>query len=701
MRLITMHEEKTEAQKISDYRLDFERGLNHTSEQRDKCNADIRFDTVDGGHWEGGYEEQFQNRPKIQLPLISQAINRFYGEWLTNKATVKYRPKNTKAEKEAEILTGLYRADSRRRGGEFALNNAVLEAIRGGVGAFKISTEYEDELDDENDDQVIVFDPIYSAHSCVVFDPSAKRMDKADAKWCFILHELSDEAFRDQFPDVDPSSFAQINDRRSFNWSNGTTSYYVAERYEIVKKRTEVVTYKHPITEEKRTYESDEIKEVVDELADMGFEFVSEKKVTRKFVEKSVISGANEYLEEPKRIAGKYIPVVSLYAYWQYTDGQEFYWGMIRKFKDVVRLADMQVSALAEVAATSVKQVPIFTPDQMAGHQTNWSQAHLGKKNYQLINPIKNPDGTMSHVGPVGVVSPPAVDPALGALLDVSSGIIQQETGGNPQNVLDTEASGKAILATQQRVDMQTQSIMKNIEMALKYSGDVYASIAADTYNHTKVMTTLGIDDTENTVTLFESVMDEETGKIVQINDINQPFEVIPDVGPAFSSMRQNTMADLAELASTVGQTRAGDDYMPAIIAMTVANMDGVGLEDLKEFNNKKLIAMGMREPETDEEKAYAQELAQSQQGQADPMMIAAQAEMKKADADLQGAQNKQVDNKIKMFEAETDRLGLQVKAKEAGVKIENTQADTMGKMIDNQARIQKQRPRRLLLQQI
>ena len=687
-------DDKDNADVIGKYRLEFERARNHTEEQRDMCNEDIRFVTTPAAQWDGFLSEQFSNRPRFQLDKLSQAVNRFYGEWLTGRATVTYRPENGKAEKEADILSGLYRKDERRCGGDFAVDNAVLEAIRGGMGAYRFSTEYVDEEDTENDDQYITIEPVYSAHASLIWDSNAKRMDKADAKWCYIIHEVDTESLEEQFPDADLSSFTQSNDRRDFNWNSSNNSMFIAERYGVVVEKTKAISYIHPVTGERKTYYQDQIADVMDELSDMGFELDGEKKVSRRYVERCVMGGGSDYLEPPARIAGKNIPVVPLYAYWTYTDGQEFYWGMVRNQKDAQRLLNMQISSLAEIAATSIKQVPIFTPEQVSGHEGNWSQAHLGKKNYQLLNPITDEEGNVVQDGPVGVVSPPIVDPAVGALIEVTGSHIQQETGGNPQNVLDPQASGKAILATQQRVDMQTASIMKNIKKALKRGGEIYRDMAADIYNGPQMMTLLGEDDIESTVMLFEAVMDSQTGNIVEINDITKDkFEVVVDTGPDYASRRQETMNNLLEMLGVVGNMPQGESYIPAIMGMIIENTDGTNLDDLKEFNNKQMMRSGFREPKSDEDKAFMQQLQQeqAQNQEQNPMVLAAQAEMMKGQADMLSAQNKQAANQINMFKAETERMELGVDAQVAGVKIENTQADTMnkrldgmGKMIDN-----------------
>lgn len=604
--------EHTDSELLSKWRVEFNDGWDTTAEQRDDCNEDIRFVTTPSAQWEGFLGEQFANRPRYQFDEVSQEVNRFYGEWLTNRATVKYRPEAGSNVDDAKILNGLYRKDERRNDGQFAIDHGVLEAIQGGYGAFRLSAELEDEDDEENNLQHIIFDPLVSAHSMVVWDPNSKRYDKSDAKWCIILTEMDRDSAEDEFG-VEISSFATPNDRREFNWSNKKGSIFIAERYGLEKKKTKVFVYRHPVTGEEVEYLKDELQEkgVIDDIADQGYEKIKERKKTIRTVEKAVFSG-NTILEEPHKIAGKNIPVIPIYAYWTYTDGEEFFYGMVRKRKDAQRLLNMQVSSLAEIAATSVKQVPIFTPKQVSGHENNWAQAHLGKKNYQLLNPLTDAQGTVIQTGPIGMVSPPVVDPALAALVEVTRGYIQQQAGGVPQDVVDPNASGKAILAMQERVNMNTQSIMKNIQRSLKRAGEIYRSMAEDIYDTPRAITLTGEDDVDFDALLFKLVVDEETGELVEINDVSKgKYETVVDTGPAYSSKRQQTAEEIRGLMSILPPD---SPYTAPLLAVLVENIDGTNLDDIKAFNRKLMLTQGLKEPENEEDELVIQQAQQAGQ---------------------------------------------------------------------------------------
>lgn len=613
---------------LSEWRLEFNDAWSSSSEQRDYCNEDIRFVTTPAAMWEGFLRDQFANRPRFQFDQISGHVDRVYGEWLTNRATVNYRPEVGGNEGDAKILNGLYRKDERRDDGQYAIDAAVLEALQGGYGAFKLATET---IDEEENLQHVMFKPLVSAHAMVAFDPNSKRYDKSDARYCYILTEMSRSRAEDMW-DTEITSFTTPFDRREFNWNGVRDSIFIAERYEVMEKRKKVFKYRNPLGKEVE-YLEDELREegVIDDLAEQGYEKTGEKRKWIRHVEKSVFSG-NTMLEEPRKIPGKHIPVIPIYAYWTFTDGMEYYYGLVRKQKDPQRLLNMQISTLAEVAATSVKEVPIFTPQQIKGHERNWAQAHLGKKNYQLVNPLKDAQGNIIGAGAIDRVSPPNVDPALAALVDITSNQIQSTTGGVPQDVVDPDASGKAILAMQQRVDMGTASIMKNIQRSLKRCGEVYRSIAEDIYDTPRLVTLTGEDDIDFEEQLFKLTVDNETGELKEINDITQgKYEVIVSTGPAYSSMRQQTVEEIRELLTVLPE---GSPYTAPLLAVLIENVDGTNIDAVKEFNKRLMLIQGIREPENEEEAALLQQIqSQNDQGDMTQVLLASAAQEQQASA--------------------------------------------------------------------
>jgi len=663
---------------------------NLTEFQRDQSNESIRFVDVSGAQWEGWAGVQFANRPRMELDKASQSVNLFQAEWRTNRFAVKYRSSDEKTSaKDAEFFNGLFRKDYRDSNGEQSMDNVVNEMSKGGVGALRLKTEFVSEDDPENMDQKIIFEPLYNAYNTVVWDPQAKAQDKNDAGWCDIITTYTEDAFNEAYPDASPESFFQPSDRNIFNLNN-IKLIYVSEHYQVKKKKALAFSYKNKLTGEKRVIFKDDIEEVIGQLADAGFRKTGERRIMRKTIEKSILFGGG-FLSKPRRIVGDMIPVAPCYGYRSYVDGQEYYYGLVEKQKDAQRLSNMAISNMAENAATSSASTPILTPDQVAGHEQRWAEKALSKHAYMLLNSLDE-QGKPIPLGPLQHTQPHAIDPNTSLILDVAGNYIVSQSGGMPQDTLDPDASGKAINAMIQRVDMQTAVLMDNISLCTKTVGKIYLGMASEVYDTERFIKLVGEDGSEKDALLMEYVLHPKVDKFVRINDVKaMKLDVVVDTGASYANQRRETVDVLGQLLQNIPQ---GSQYEPLILAGIIENIEGAGLEGIKKFNRQQQILQGTIKAETEEDLEFVQSQSQQQQ-QPDAAMVLAQAEDKKGDADIAEVQRKtqadqfsaltaQQKNQVETFRAQTDRIAVQIDAEEAGATINSKNIDSFGKEIDN-----------------
>ncbi|HCS7460796.1 TPA: portal protein, partial [Escherichia albertii] len=91
------------------------------------------------------------------------------------------------------------------------------------------------------------------------------------------------------------------------------------------------------------------------------------------------------------------------------------------------------------------------------------------------------------------------------------------------------------------------------------------------------------------------------------------------------------------------------------VSSMILDNMDGEGMDDLKEYNRNQLLLSGVIKPRTPEEQQMVEQAKQQQASQPDPAMVAAQGQLLAGQAELQKAQNEQAAIQVKAFQAQTD----------------------------------------------
>lgn len=657
------------------YKQDVDRDVSIVDEQRDKANEDMRFVNVSGGMWEDFLETEFSDRTKLEFDIISNYINRFIGQWNQNRVGVEFKPDDSRtSDEDAELLNGIYRADFRQFSGKMSVDNAVDEQATCGYGAFKLGTRFVDEDDPENDFQRTEWRPIYNAYNTIFWDRSAKRIDKRDAKYCTELIPFTQDSFEIEFPGKNPVSAYDPNTRRGLNVNRSNPKLiYVGKRYQIIKKKETVFVYNNLIDNKVEIYSEEDHELVKQELEANEFKsFVRKRVIMKQTVETTLFSG-DEILEEAKRIPGKYIPIIPIYGYHAYIDGVEWYRGLVRKLMDASRLFNMQVSQLAENAASAGQEIPIFDPDQMKGGVGDlW--ADRNSKPYLLARALRNEDGSVVHHGPTAYLKPQQLDGNVQALLQIVPNFVQDVTGGAPQDTINPDMSGKAINALMKREDLNTQVLNDNIANAVEWSGVVWESIATDgIYTEERMVTLIGKDGTESQKQLLRAVLDEDSGKLIRANDLTgKKFRVYADVGPQYNTLREQTVEDLKGMLDSIKEIPGAQQYLAPMLAVMMDNITGVNLDTLKDFNRRIMIMQGLAKPETDEEKQMLADM-QAQQNNPDGQALLLAAAAEQASAEARERESKVVDNMASAAkkQAETNQIISETRTNEAKTLVE------------------------------
>jgi hypothetical protein len=633
-------------------------------DERYQCLQDRRFYSIAGAQWEGKLGEQFENKPKFEVNKIHLAVLRIINEYRNNRITVDFISKEGQEHDQlADACDDLYRADEQDSVANEAYDNAFEEAVGGGFGAWRLRTCYEDEEDDENDYQRIRIEPIFDADSSVFFDLNAKRQDKADAKKCYVLSSMTVDSYIDTYDD-DPSSWPKDIEDYAFDWL-APDVVFVAEYYKVEETTETIRIFKGlDETEERFTkadFDNDE--DLEERLAATGYEEVRQKKVKRRKVHKYILSGS-KVLEDCGYIAGKHIPIVPVYGKRWFVDNVERCMGHVRLAKDPQRLKNMQLSKLGEISALSSVEKPIFTPEQVAGHQVMWSEDNLKDYPYMLVNPITDQNGQPVITGPIGYTKPPAVPPAMAALLQLTEQDMQDILGNQQQgDKIVSNISGDAVDMIQQRLDMQTFIYMSNFSKGMRRCGEIWLSMANDVYvEEGRKMKGIGEQEEMSTVELMRPTMDEDGGVEYENNISHAKFDVAVDVGPSSTSKRSATVKSLTGMM----QMTQDPETHQVLQAMAMMNMEGDGIGEVRDFFRKKLLMMGVVKPTEDEAQQMAQEAANAPPNAQDEYMMAA-ADQAQAEA----------------ASARADTMLTVSKAAESQAKEENIQADTVKKLAE------------------
>lgn len=637
-----------------------------------------------------------------EFNILRKAGRQIMADLRANPIQLNFDAKDPDREDGADLIDGLYLSSERFNTCQEAFNNADGEAVVCGVGAYEYFTEYESNNSGDVK-QVVKTRPVYEANDNCFWDPNAKLLDKSDAMFVSLLTMYSEEGYIDLAMDLkgydreealqSMSSFSQPQQSYAFPWAAGKNEgVYVVSFYHRELIKDTIVTLHDPMGQEFLVRKVD-LEEIEDDLIEDGYEFISEKKIDRWEVRKYIASGSEILSSEV--IAGENIPIVPVYGERAFIEGEEHYEGVTRLAKDPQRLRNFQMSYLADMVSRSPRPKPIFNAEQVQGFEFMYQQT--GSENnlpYYLTNRVAG-DGTILAPGPAIMPEQQVPQSLMLSMQESREAVNDVANAGLPNDLSDIDLSGKAFKDIEARLDQQSIVYQENRKHARRRGGEIFASMASTIYDTPRKVTITKPDGTRVKSSIMESVLDKDTGEMVVLNDItNMEFEVYADIGPSYSSKREQTIDQLEALGAQA--VAMGDMELGNMLLQTQMTMvDGVALDSIRKYSRKKLVLAGVQEPDTPEEEEMVAQQAEQAQNQQDPMMRAADAEMMKGEAAMAETQRKahmdqmttginQEKMQVESFKAQTDRFAVQVDAQFKGAEIDYKRARTMGQKIDN-----------------
>lgn len=619
--------------------------------ERAQCVEDRRFYSIAGAQWEGDLSKEFANKPKLEVNKIHQSVIRIINEMRHNRITVNFVSRDSAVDKRlAETCQGLFRADEQDSSANEAYDNAFEEAVGGGFGAWRLRAIYEDDGDPEDDRQRISIEPITDADTSVYFDLNSKRRDKRDAKCCFVLTSMTHSAYEDTYGES-PVSWPKDLDT-SFDWETDDV-VYVAEYYRVSKVKQKYIVYKRLDGEEVRHSEEElEADENLSrEILSTGGVKVGERVVSRDRVRKWTLSGGG-VLEDHGEIPGMYIPIVPVFGKRWFVDNIERMMGHVRLAKDVQRLKNMQLSKLAETAALSSVEKPIVTPDQIKGHQNVWATDSVENYAYLLVNPVEDGQGNIQPMGPVGYTKAPAIPQALAALLQITE-VDMSDILGNSQagEEFTQNISGKAVELVQGRLDMQSFIYRDNMAEAMKRSGHIWLSMARELFvEDDRDVRIVDKQDQSTTVQLNKFAVDKDGAGYISNDLSNAKFDVAVDTGPSSSSKRAATVRTIMGMM----QVTSDPQTLKVLSSMAMMNVEGEGVDEIRDYFRRDLISTGAIEP-TEEEQKELEEAAKNRPPDANEeyLKAAAKNEEAKAIGEMASTQKTKADTMLSLAKTE------------------------------------------------
>lgn len=648
----------------------FDNAYTATQDMREQIIEAQRFVRVSGAQWEGstnaGYsfdEGRFEHYPRFELNKIARECDRIIGEYRQNRISVRFRPKDSQAsEALAEKMNGKFRADYQETSGGEACDNAFDDAVTGGFGCWRMCADYEDEMDPSNEQRRISLLPVYDPATCVFFDQDSKQYDRSDATWAMEMFSMTPKAFEAEYPDSIAASLSKDDSGTQYDWST-PDAIYVGRYYEVRTEKVKISAWRNPITNATAIYDEDQIKDIEDELKEGSFEMIGEREVKKRRVYCGLLSGA-EWLEEPKRIPGEHIPLIPVYGRRAFVDNQERIEGHAAKAMDAQRLENLMVSMIADNATQAGGDgIPIIDVDFVPGPLMDfWAQRNKKRPAALPMTSRKDKNGAViSEANVAGWTPPTQMPPALAGLLQYTGTAIQQITGASQLENMPSNVATETVDSIFNRMDTQSYIYMDNMAKSMRRAGVVWLSMAREVYGSDTPMRIVNEDGTDDVALMNGAVVDRQTGEEVALNDLSQGnYEVTVDVGQSFATRRDATVKSLLSMLALIPPGAPKHDLVSSMI---LDNMDGEGIDDLKEYNRNQLLLSGVIKPRTPEEKQMVAQAKAQQQNQPSPDMVNALANQQ-----LAVAENKKADNQAMSLQIDAAKVITQDKLADAKI---------------------------------
>lgn len=617
-------------------------------EQRDLARDDWEFVTVRGAQWDERQRRARKGRPCYEVPILRAHVRQVVNDQKKARPAIKVRPVENGDAKGAELRQGLIRNIEQTSNADRAYDNAFETLVASGFGAWLVSTRYSS---DDAWDQDLCIERIDDPLNSVWLDPD----DDEDPEFGFVERTYTRSAFKRKYPKADPVSFESA--RGGLEAWFGEDSVRVVAYYRKVPHEKEIA-----LLSDGRSVDMSEVKGTLDELAQQGITVVKARKCQGHKVVVSICSGAEE-IDGPYETVFHRIPIVAIWANRHKMDGEWRWCGMVRHSRDPQQLLNYNLTTAQEAVAKTPKSPYLVTPKMLAGEGVKeaWQRANVEDPFALPYTPDPEaPGGRPIREAPADV---PAAFLALTStfvdMLKASDGIYDASVGAR-----SNETSGRAIMARQAEGDTATYDYQDALTKGIQITGDLLLRALHKVYDTPRVMRVIGKDGSEKLEPLYQEVVDQQTGRMVKINDLSAgKYDVTVTTAPSYDTQRMefvDAMTQLSQGNPLVAQATA--DLVMKAYDFPGADEAAERLKLLLPPPIQQQMAQGKdMPPEVMQAMQQAQQMMeQAQQQMAMIQQGAVQLEQEKAATD---AEKQQIEADKKLLEANFKRMQAELKA--------------------------------------
>ena len=568
---------------LAEMRRQFQRADEVCRDPYAKANEDRRFVNVTGAQWDEKLKARRGDRPTYEFPKLSSHTRQVINELKQAMPQGKVRGATDADRALAELMQGICRGIERNSDAEDAYKIAYECAVEGGIGHWRLVTDYRNPDDFELD---ISIKEIRNP-TAVKWDAASVDLDREDAGHCFVEDSISKAAFKRQYPDADLVGWE--SDSGCDSWRDRDQIKVCEYFWKEATKRTLL-----QLTDGRTLYADELGEDWQATLAQDGLQVLRQREVEDWKVYSRLTNG-HEWLTDRYEWPTRHIPVVTVWGSIRNIDGNDEWQGMVRPHKDQQRLHNVHRTAAIEAVAKAPKAPFIVKLSWIKGLESFWKKANSEDYPYLPVN-----DEAPEMPKRAGQAEIPAALIQLGQLdnedIKAGTGIHDASLGAR-----SNETSGRAIAARQMQGATSTYHFTDNLSRGIRRTYKILCDMVPKVYDTARVVAVVGEDGGEEWKQLYQEVQDPQTGETVVLNDIRKgKYATAVTVGPGYATQRMETAEMMSQLLGQVGPAFA--PIVPVLVAYIVKSLDGPGVDELYEQLRKILVGMGALPPEDGDE---------------------------------------------------------------------------------------------------
>ena len=540
-----MASKKSDADFLREARERFQAGLDADLENRKRDEADRNF--YKGKQWSDTEVNDRSGRITLRINRLPQFVKQVTGEMRQNKPAIRVLPKEEGNEELAKVYAAIIRHIESLSDAHRIYNKAAEQAVIGGIGWYRLLTEY---LDESSFDQEIVLKPIRNPLS-VVIDPDARELTRQDMSYAFVTELVSRKKFEKAYPKVQISDFDHANSDYG-QWIN-KDFVRVAEYWyrEAVKRR--LALFSDGSTDFIDDIDLDAINQA---RAMQGLEPIAitqEREVEAHRVRWCRMTGSA--VIDRGEWKGKWIPLIPVIGEEVEAGDEIFRHGLIHHATDAQKSYNYARSAMVEHIGNQPKAPWLVTAKMIQNYKSMWEGANKGNPAALVYDPDPLAPGSRPQRE-----APPQMPVAWYQEAQVADQDMKATTGIYDASLgkSGNETSGRAIIARDQQGETATYVYVDNQVASIRLAGMMMVDLIPHIYSEERIIRIVGEDGSiEDYAKINTRLPDGQT-----FNDMSQgKYDVEVSTGPAYATKRQmaaDSMIQFTQAVPAAGQV-AGD----------------------------------------------------------------------------------------------------------------------------------------------